>query len=168
MHLNRYTQQHLLSVVTELQEFYALARSPFVPSSAIVGVHKAVLHALSVFKVDDGIRHYIATMQVQNGTSKSTLEEDIRQRIAAINSEQLREGYPADWALRGLLVILRDAQLSPYKPERSIGQKIIDRLRGVPNQYQLHQHEEALLEPVGCNLAEIVVAYMQTRRNEAA
>lgn len=168
LHLNDYTREHLLNVVTVLQEFYSLPRSPFAPAGAVVGIHRAVLHALTVFNVSDGARDYIATMQRQGRSEKAPVEELIKWRIREIEAEQAWEGYPADWALRGLLVILRDEQLLPYRSGHSLFMKALEYFRGVPQQYQLRDHEEALLTPVGRNLTEIFLAYTRARRSEAA
>ncbi len=168
IHLNSYTHEHLLNVSEVLQTFFHGYDKPFVSDKAIVGVHRAVLHACTVFDVGDGIRQYIAAMQTREWGERASIEELIRRRIAEIEAEQSPEGYPADWALRGLAVIMRDAPLTPYRADRSLLRKIIDHYRGVPTPYQLREHEEALLEPIGRNLTEIVLEYYRAQRRDAA
>lgn len=167
VHLNSYTRLHLLSVVEKLQWFFALYSSPFVSADAVIGIHKAVLHALSVFDVDADTRDYIDEM-VNKGYGAGTLEDHIERRIAHIQAERNPRGYPADWPLRGLLVILRDMPLTPYGPDRSLPRRVYDYYMGVPTRWQLDRHEEALLKPVGVNLTEIVLAYYGAQRSEAA
>jgi hypothetical protein len=167
MHLSSSRHEHLLNVVTELQSFYGVSSSPSVPAEALVGVHRAVLHALTVFKVDADKRAYITTMQQHGHDEKLPVEELIRRRIAQIEAERSREGYRADWALRGLLAILRDTPLAPYKPDRWLVTKAVDYLRGAPTPEQLAAHEVSLLEPIAAHLPEIVVAYTRARLKAA-
>ena len=165
---NIYTYENLLNVSEELQRYFHFNSSPFVSAKAIVGVHKAVLHAFTVFDVDSGTRDYIATMQRHGHGDDVPVEELIRRRIAEIEAEQSPQGYPADWTLRGLAVILRDMPLAPYRPDRSLIRKAIDHLRDVPTQHQMREHEKALLAPIGRNLIEIIDAYTRGPRHEAA
>lgn len=167
IHLNSYTREHLFNVVEKLQWFFALSSSPFVSADAVIGIHRAVLHALSVFDVDAGTRSYIDQM-VNKGYGEGSVEDHINRRIAHIQSEQNPRGYPADWPLRCLLGILRAMPLAPYGPDRSLLRRIYDYYMGVPTRWQLNRHEEALLEPVGVNLTEVVLAYYGAQRSEAA
>jgi hypothetical protein len=163
IHLNNYEHNHLLEVVTRLQEFYSLPHSPNVSAKAVIGIYKALLHALKVFIVDEGGKQYMRPMLNVGNSAEDDVVKLIETRIATLKEDEETEEYSADWALRCLLVVMRDAPLTPYGTERSIVNKIVDKAKGKPTSYERKEYEETLLEPIGRNLTEVVIAYISAQ-----
>lgn len=166
VHLNSYEHQHLLTVVTELQHFYSLPSSPGAPGAAVAGVYRALRSALRAYSVPDGTLKYIdGKMPDSVCRSGLDVEEQIEQGIREAEGVAEVDRFSVDLRLRCLLVVMRDGELAPYRPDRSFLRKTFDRLRGRPTRRQIREHEERLLEPVARHLTGIVLAYNRARRD---
>ena len=92
--------------------------------------------------------------------NEADLKRLIEERIANTTHSEERS---ADYPLRCLLDVMKSGSLAPYQAERSMLNKIIDKITGHPTRKEMIDHEEKLLEPVARNLTDIVVEYIRAQ-----
>jgi hypothetical protein len=159
IHLNKSDHQHLLEVVTKLQEYHSIS-SHHASGKAVIGVYRALLHALDVFQINDGIESYLRPMLAGGYQNEADLKQLIEERIANTKPDEERS---ADFPLRCLLDVMKRGLLTSYQAEHSMLEKVKDKITGHPTRKEMLDHEEKLLEPIAHNLADIVDEYIRAQ-----
>lgn len=156
---SNWTQQGLRDLARKLQEYYGVANSPPVEGRAAADACRALQQALVVVKADEGIHAYLqGNFPVGRHTSLG-IEERIEQAVKQFEESRQVDGQYVNQVLECLYVLLDVGKLKPYRPERTIVHKAVDRLRGRPTDKQLEDYEEGILKYVGPKLDYLVSAY---------
>lgn len=160
IHLNDYTKAHLAQTVSSLWASFNTSSTSKAPVKAVVGIYDALLDALKVCRIDQGTRDYIVTMVRNHNQHERSLNQYVLKLKKDISASP-NGMYPADFALRCLLAVLRDGEIKDPDDERPFYAKILG--VGKMSDYERKQQEEELLEPVARNLSEMVLYYYQSR-----
>jgi len=161
---NDWTQQGLLNLVTELQNFYSAPQKSSVSGKAAAETYRALAHALKVVEADQSALKYIKA-NLPDSYKDLSLKEQIREAITNVEKSSVVSAGDVNQPLECLVVLLRDGKLKPYKPERTLLIKAVASLKGEPTTEQLKAHEEHLLEHAGRNLDELVIAYNHAHKS---
>lgn len=160
INLNNFTKNHLTETVENLQSQFNVPQTTMVPAPAVNKIYDALLEALKCCRIDDGTRDYIKTMVRNHDMTERSVDEYVRRLKVRIN--QSADGrYPADFALRCLLAVLRDGQMNYPDDNRPVFAKIFG--IGKMSDSERIDCEEDRLQPVARNLIEIVNYYYQSR-----
>ena len=158
--LNDFRKKELTETVENLQSQFNTSGTAMVPAPAVGKIYDALLEALKCCRIDDGTRDYIKTMVRNHDMTERSVEEYIDRLKMGIN-QSANGRYPADFALRCLLAVLRDGQMNYPDENRPIFAKIFG--IGKMSKGERIDWEEDRLQPVARNLVEIVNYYYQSR-----
>jgi hypothetical protein len=154
-----WTQQGLRDLACKLHEYYGVANSPPVEGRAAADACRALQQALEVVEADEGTHAYLqGNFPVGRHTSLG-IEGRIKQAVKQFEQSRQVDGQYVNQVLECLYVLLDVGKLKPYRPERTIVDKAVDRLKSRPTDKQLEDHEEGLLKDVGSKLDYLVSAY---------
>ena len=158
--LNDFRKKELTETVKNLQSHSNVPRTTMVPACAVDKIYDALLEALKCCRIDDSTRDYIKTMVRNHDMTERSIEDYVDRLKVRIN--QSADGrYPADFALRCLLAVLRDGQMNYPDDNRPIFAKVFG--IGKMSDGERIDWEEDRLQPIARNLVEIVNYYYQSR-----
>lgn len=160
INLNDFRKKEFTETVENLQSQFNTSGTTMVPASAVNGIYDALLAAMKVCRFDEGTRDYIKTMVRNHDRTDRSIEEYVSRLRTEINRS--RDGkYPADFALRCLLAVLRDGQMNYPDDNRPVFAKIFG--IGKMSDNERIEWEEDRLQLVARNLTEIANYYYQSR-----
>lgn len=125
IHLNNLTQSHLAETVGNLQMQFNTSNTSSAPAGAVVNIYDAVLLSMEICRIDEGTIDYIKTMVRDHDYTSS---HNIETYISILQNKIRNSGedfYPADFALRCLLAVLRNGQMRNPDSNRTIYQKLL-------------------------------------------
>ena len=104
--LNKYTHEHLLHGVEQLQSFWSLVISPPIPGATMAGIYRALGEALKVFELDEEAVSYIKRKMHDTAPGDASLEEQIAHGIEEAERQREIDRFPVDNRLRCLLMVI--------------------------------------------------------------